>query len=476
MPDERTPARTKGQAPAGEPAAETAAGTGAAAANGSRGRTQLKASADEGSVLVGDDGSSTGSSSAALGSASPVRPPPALPGDVGTAGDRPRSASPSIEALENDRDEEQSKSGSFVAQPPQVDFSPAPGSVPDAGSGDRWTVEPPNVEAQPGQVVRMWCGVWNLHGKKPPADISGWLSLATKAHIYVVGTCECERSIEKSMIWSDKTRWEQQMRNHLGEDYHLIGSHNMSAIHVMVFLHKSLWKYCWGTKTAQVATGFVNYVGNKGSTKVGFNLGHTSVLVMNAHLAAHQNKMKERTQSFTRILRDSPLRNKTSSEVGVHEDYDRVFFMGDLNPRLNAKRDEVDKWLEQRQLAVCLEHDQLSPLLGDDPASARPDGPSGMWPLFEEAPIAFPPTYKFDKNSDTYDSSKKRRVPSWTDRILWKRDPHIRNVAYDSVRSLLCSDHRPILARFEMTVDLGDWTGPPEEVRKDGRSAVCSVQ
>ena len=37
MPDERTPARTKGQAPAGEPAAETAAGTGAAAANGSRG-------------------------------------------------------------------------------------------------------------------------------------------------------------------------------------------------------------------------------------------------------------------------------------------------------------------------------------------------------------------------------------------------------------------------------------------------------
>jgi hypothetical protein len=33
---------------------------------------------------------------------------------------------------------------------------------------------------------------------------------------------------------------------------------------------------------------------------------------------------------------------------------------------------------------------------------------------FEEAPLDFPPTYKFDKMSDLYDSSSKQRVPSWT--------------------------------------------------------------
>ena len=41
----------------------------------------------------------------------------------------------------------------------------------------------------------------------------------------------------------------------------------------------------------------------------------------------------------------------------------------------------------------------------------------------QEAPIAFRPTYKFDKHSAEpldYDSSEKRRVPAWTDRILFR--------------------------------------------------------
>ena len=41
----------------------------------------------------------------------------------------------------------------------------------------------------------------------------------------------------------------------------------------------------------------------------------------------------------------------------------------------------------------------------------------------QEAPISFRPTYKFDKHSAEpldYDSSEKRRVPAWTDRILFR--------------------------------------------------------
>lgn len=40
---------------------------------------------------------------------------------------------------------------------------------------------------------------------------------------------------------------------------------------------------------------------------------------------------------------------------------------------------------------------------------------------FIEAPINFPPTYKYDIFSDDYDTSEKNRIPSWTDRVLFRK-------------------------------------------------------
>jgi hypothetical protein len=305
-----------------------------------------------------------------------------------------------------------------------------------------------------------------------------WLPTRSKHHIYVVGTCECEQTAAKSMVWSSKARWEHTVREHLGEEYFLVAAHTLSAIHIMVFIHRYLWRYCWDVRTAQVKTGFSNMLGNKGAAQVCFNLGHTSLLFNNAHLAAHMKKMPERTKSFTRILQHSPLKCDKDS-TGVHEEFDRVFFIGDLNARVMAPRSEVDELVDARQWTSGNEQlrgrDQLLQLLNASPGSAKSDSPVGLWPLFSEAPIYFPPTYKFDSKSDTYDSSKKQRVPSWTDRVLWKTDENIVSVAYSSVPSLNISDHRPIFGQFEVAVNLLDWEGPTDEGTTK-RSAVCSIQ
>ena len=69
---------------------------------------------------------------------------------------------------------------------------------------------------------------------------------------------------------------------------------------------------------------------------------------------------------------------------------------------------------------------------------------------FSEGEINFKPTFKYDKECDVYDTSKKMRVPSWTDRILYK--PDLCQLIYYNRREHRFSDHRPVLGIYECLV------------------------
>ena len=69
---------------------------------------------------------------------------------------------------------------------------------------------------------------------------------------------------------------------------------------------------------------------------------------------------------------------------------------------------------------------------------------------FREGPLTFLPTYKYDAECEIYDTSKKMRVPSWTDRILYA--PSNCELKYYNRRENQFSDHRPVLAVFEVKV------------------------
>jgi hypothetical protein len=67
---------------------------------------------------------------------------------------------------------------------------------------------------------------------------------------------------------------------------------------------------------------------------------------------------------------------------------------------------------------------------------------------FSEGKISFPPTFKFNKNGQVYDTSKKKRVPAWTDRVLYMGSLEL--LEYASVPSAKTSDHRPVYATFRL--------------------------
>lgn len=88
---------------------------------------------------------------------------------------------------------------------------------------------------------------------------------------------------------------------------------------------------------------------------------------------------------------------------------------------------------------------------------------------FEEGPLTFPPTYKYDKGSDVYDTSSKQRKPGWCDRVLWQVHEDwfegltlaVQQLSYTSVASYTLSDHKPVTADFNIQV-LSPSSLPPQ--------------
>jgi hypothetical protein len=118
---------------------------------------------------------------------------------------------------------------------------------------------------------------------------------------------------------------------------------------------------------------------------------------------------------------------------------------GDLNYRIDYRREAVIQSISNGDHANLLQHDQLLKEIAQNPGFRLCS--------FHEAPITFAPTYKYDPFTSNYDSSEKKRIPAWCDRILYKcRDPtRVQALNYQRYE-VNVSDHRPVSAGFRVTV------------------------
>ena len=78
-----------------------------------------------------------------------------------------------------------------------------------------------------------------------------------------------------------------------------------------------------------------------------------------------------------------------------------------------------------------------------------------MFEGFEEAPIYFSPTYKYDVGTQMFDTSEKCRSPAWCDRILYRGDD-IFPLLYNAHMETVDSDHKPVSGWFSVVVKQQD--------------------
>ena len=132
-----------------------------------------------------------------------------------------------------------------------------------------------------------------------------------------------------------------------------VRAHTLQAINIIVFVAKHLTPLLRNVESDHVATGISNLIGNKGGVGVGFILGNTSFLFVGCHLAAGQKGSKRRNADFRRINKKLKLpqnkkaREKLSTEASNR--YDVCFWMGDLNYRIDGKKEAVKLMLEKEQ-------------------------------------------------------------------------------------------------------------------------------
>ena len=126
--------------------------------------------------------------------------------------------------------------------------------------------------------------------------------------------------------------------------------------------------------------------------------------------------------------------------------YDCYFFFGDLNTRISLEFSDPLMESLIKEYPKIIDGNFENILIYDQFKQYQKENTLIL--QMDEAPIKFSPTYKYNIGTSEYDTSKKR-TPSWTDRILFKKFSETIPLAYNKC-ILSLSDHQPIYGFYRI--------------------------
>uniref|UniRef100_A0A8C7YMK7 phosphatidylinositol-3,4,5-trisphosphate 5-phosphatase n=1 Tax=Oryzias sinensis TaxID=183150 RepID=A0A8C7YMK7_9TELE len=307
-------------------------------------------------------------------------------------------------------------------------------------------------------MISIFIGTWNMGSVPAPKSVASWMlcrglgktldemAVTIPHDLYVFGSQEnsvCDRE------WVESLRVALKEQTEL--DYKPIAIQTLWNIKLAVLVKPEHENRISHVGMSSVKTGIANTLGNKGAVGVSFMFNGTSFGFVNCHLTSGNEKIGRRNQNYLDILRLLSLGDKQLSSFDISLRFTHLFWLGDLNYRLDMDIQEILNYINRKEFEPLLKVDQLNLEREKNKVFLR----------FAEEEISFPPTYRYERGSrDTYVWQKQKatgmrtNVPSWCDRILWKSYPetHIVCNSYGCTDDIVTSDHSPVFATFEVGV------------------------
>ncbi|XP_053278329.1 inositol polyphosphate 5-phosphatase Ka isoform X1 [Pleuronectes platessa] len=307
---------------------------------------------------------------------------------------------------------------------------------------------------------RLHMVTWNVATADPPDDVTVLLNLNSpkSPDLYVIGLQEVYSGplrFVSDVVFNDP--WSHLFMSILApRNYVKVSSIRMQGLLLLFFSKLQHVPFISDIQATYTRTGIFGYWGNKGGVSIRLSFYGHMLCFLNCHLAAHMKYATERVDEFEYIMDTQTFACKKTPRIA---DHNLVFWFGDLNFRIQDHG--------MHFVRTCINNQTYNLLWSKDQLIMMKKKEQTLQE-FEEGPLDFQPTYKFDLNSDTYDSRQvthkftffnplhlkylllkilsciyflytsfqlhrlyktwfgfngKKRKPAWTDRILWRLRP-----------------------------------------------------
>jgi endonuclease/exonuclease/phosphatase family metal-dependent hydrolase len=310
----------------------------------------------------------------------------------------------------------------------------------------------PVITARPVNYasLKIFTGTWNVGDRPPPYQtLKDWFfggSISASSgdlpyDIVAVGAQECSYKPRVGYESCEKD-WAAAVSEAVGADFELVSATSLrDSIRLLLFVRKRLLNHVHSIRSSTYSTTIPMFW-RKGGIGVQISYLSTNLVFITAHLAAHASETNNRNSDIASILKTLGLGNPN---YDTGHQFHHCFFMGDLNYRLNSDNlAETISLIAQQQWSQLLSMDQL----------IKEKNQGNIFYDFHEPDIQFAPTFKVARG--TRSDFDRKRIPSWCDRILVHSLPECiaRATAYNSIDTILTSDHVPVYANWDISVPI----------------------